>query len=61
VPGPTQNRFSLQLFSFATHKIAYIADIAEQGPDYILAVLPGPEAASRSILYEQERARSTGI
>jgi Tol biopolymer transport system component len=55
IPGRVQSPFSLQFFSFATGKIAHVADIGEQGPGYTLEVSPGPGVASHSILYEQER------
>src|SRR5438477_10260088 len=41
IPGPTQNRFSLQFLSFSSGKISHIADMGNQDIGYVLAVSPG--------------------
>jgi hypothetical protein len=53
IPGPTQNRYSIQFFSFSSGKITRIAEVGD--PGYVLAASPGPMSDTRSILYNQNR------
>lgn len=61
IPGPIRNRFSLQFLSFSSGKIGQIADLGNQGVGYVLALAPGPQGASRSILYESERRENLNL
>jgi eukaryotic-like serine/threonine-protein kinase len=57
IPGPTENRFSIQFLNFSSGKITRIAPI--ETPQWVLAVSPNPKA--RSILYTQNRVGASNL
>ncbi len=59
VPGPVQNRFSIQFLSFSSGKISNLARIGD--PGWVLAVSPGPKTHTRSILYNQHRRQDWNL
>jgi Tol biopolymer transport system component len=62
IPGPINDRFSLDFLSFSSGKISRIADLGEQNIGYTMAVSPGPKKGRpRSILYESERPENMNL
>lgn len=53
IPAPIQNRYSIQFLSFSSGKTTRITGIGD--PESVLAASSGPSAATRSILYTQDR------
>jgi hypothetical protein len=52
IPGPVQNRYSIQFLNFSSGKATQVASIG--GPEWVLAASRGLRSA-RSILYTQDR------